>query len=59
MIAKPLDQIVEADILELVSNGVSESRTIDYKQQLQDLSDAGRRNCWPLSHLLQIQSEEI
>jgi len=43
MIPRPLDQITEADLNELVSAGVEERKTIDYKQQIQDLNDAGRR----------------
>src|ERR1035438_8049877 len=43
MILKPLDQITEADLNDLVTNAVSEQKTLDYKQQLPDPNDAGKR----------------
>ena len=43
MILKPLDQIAEPDLNDLVANAVSEQKTLDYKQQLPDPNDAGKR----------------
>jgi hypothetical protein len=43
MIAKALDQITEADLNGLITAGVSERKTLDYKQQLPDMNDAGKR----------------
>src|SRR5271169_6660190 len=43
MIPKPIDQITEADLSDLVSTGVAERKTFDYKQQLPDMNDAGKR----------------
>jgi hypothetical protein len=43
VIAKPLDDINEAALNELVSAAVPEKRTIDYKREIQQLNDAGRR----------------
>ncbi|HEY6345294.1 MAG TPA: ATP-binding protein [Bryobacteraceae bacterium] len=43
MIFKPIDQITEADLTALVTDGVSERKTLDYKQQLPDPNDAGKR----------------
>jgi Putative DNA-binding domain len=43
MILKPIDQITEADLSDLVSGGVAERKTLDYKQQLPDTNDAGKR----------------
>src|SRR5260370_10682327 len=43
MIPKSLDQIGEADLAELVPDGISERKTLDYKQQLADPNDAGKR----------------
>ncbi|HLM99178.1 MAG TPA: ATP-binding protein [Bryobacteraceae bacterium] len=43
MIPKPIDQITEADLSDLVSASVAERKTLDYKQQLPDTNDAGKR----------------
>jgi hypothetical protein len=43
MILKPLGNITEADLDDLVANAVSEQKTLDYKQQLPDPNDAGKR----------------
>jgi hypothetical protein len=43
MIPKPVDQITESDLNDLVSAGVAERKTLDYKQQLPETNDAGRR----------------
>lgn len=43
MIPKPLDQITEADLTDLVNAGVAERKTLDYKQQLPEMNDAGKR----------------
>lgn len=43
MISKPLDQITEADLTDLVTAGVAERKTLDYKQQLPGGSDAEKR----------------
>jgi hypothetical protein len=43
MILKPIDQIAEADLVALVTEGVAEQKTLDYKQQLPNPSDAGKR----------------
>jgi predicted HTH transcriptional regulator len=43
VISKPLDQINEADFDDLLRAGVSERKTLDYKQQLPEMNDAGKR----------------
>ena len=43
MIPKQLDQVTEADLNDLVDAGVSERKTLDYKQQLPETNDAGKR----------------
>ena len=43
MINKPFDEIVAADILQLVEGQVRERRTLDYKQELPSNSDADKR----------------
>ena len=43
MIAKPLNQILEVDIIALISNGVAEGRMIDYKRTLPGNSDAEKK----------------
>lgn len=43
MIPKPIDQITAADIQSLIDNGVSERRTLDYKQALPGNSDGERK----------------
>src|SRR5712692_11431287 len=43
MIPKPLDQITEADLIDLINASVAERKTLDYKQQLPDTNDAGKR----------------
>jgi hypothetical protein len=43
MIPRPLDQITEADLAGLITAAVPERRTLDYKQQLHDTNDAGKR----------------
>jgi predicted HTH transcriptional regulator len=43
VILKPIDQITEADLSDLVTDGDSERKTLDYKQQLPDPDDAGKR----------------
>ena len=43
MINKPIDQITEADLSNLVKAAVAERKTLDYKQQLPDTNDAGKR----------------
>ena len=43
MILKPIDQITEADLRDLVNAGVAEGKTLDYKQQLPEMNDAGKR----------------
>ena len=42
MINKPLDQITEADLGDLMKAAVAERKTLDYKQQLPDTNDAGQ-----------------
>lgn len=43
MISRPIDQITEADLSSLITAGVAERKTLDYKQQLPDTNDAGKR----------------
>jgi hypothetical protein len=43
MVPKPLDEISETDLLDLLNAGVAERKTLDYKQQLPDMNDAGKR----------------
>jgi hypothetical protein len=43
MIVKPLDEITETDLNGLITASVAERKTIDYKQQLPDTNDAGKR----------------
>lgn len=43
MIPKPLDHVTEDDLIGLVKAAVSEHRTIDYKREIQQLNDEGRR----------------
>ena len=43
MILKPIDEITEADLRDLVNAGVAEGKTLDYKQQLPETNDAGKR----------------
>ena len=43
MIPKEFDAITKADIDALVTNAVTERRTIEYKQQLPDNGDEGKR----------------
>ncbi len=43
MILKTKDQITEADLNDLVAAGVAERKTLDYKQQLPETNDAGKR----------------
>ena len=43
MIAKPIDALDAADIAELVANGVTEGRSLDYKEQLPGRTDADHK----------------
>src|ERR1039458_8242927 len=43
MIDKPLNDIAEADLAALISNGVAEGRTIEYKRILPGNSDADKK----------------
>jgi hypothetical protein len=43
VVPKPIDQITETDINDLVGGGVSERKTLDYKQQLPEANDAAKR----------------
>jgi hypothetical protein len=43
MILKPIDEITEAHLSDLVNAGVAERKTLDYKQQLPETNDAGKR----------------
>ena len=43
MIPKPLDQITEQDLHNLVATATVERKTLDYKQQLPETNDAGKR----------------
>ena len=43
MIPKPLDEITEGDLNALVTASVPEKRTLDYKREIQQLNDAGKR----------------
>jgi Putative DNA-binding domain len=43
VIPKPIDQVTEEDLIALVSAAVPERKTLDYKQQLPDPNDAGKR----------------
>ena len=43
MIPKPFDQIAEADLLALITNGVSEGRTIEYKRELPGNSESDKK----------------
>lgn len=43
MIQKPLDTIAEDDLVALISNGVREGRTIDYKRDLPGNSDGDKK----------------
>lgn len=43
MIPKLLNDIVEDDLLALISNGVAEGRTIDYKRELPGSSDSAKK----------------
>jgi len=40
---KPINDITEADLNDLVANAVAEQKTLDYKQQLPDPNDASER----------------
>jgi Schlafen, AlbA_2 len=40
---KPIEQIVEADLLELIENKVSERKTVEYKQALPGRTDGDRK----------------
>ena len=43
MTPKPIDQITEADLGDLVKAGLAERKTLDYKRQLPDTNDVGKR----------------
>src|ERR1700740_2350525 len=43
MIPKPLEGLVEEDLLALITNAVGEGRTIDYKRELPGNSDADKK----------------
>ncbi len=43
MIARPLNDITEADLTGLIANGVAEGRTMDYKRSLPGNSDADKK----------------
>ena len=43
MIPRPLNDISEADLTALITNGVAEGRTIDYKRALPGNADADRK----------------
>jgi hypothetical protein len=43
MIPKPLAEITESDLLGLITNGIAESRTLDYKRSLPGNSDADKK----------------
>lgn len=43
MIQKHLDEIIEADLVALITNGVAEGRTIDYKRTLPGNSDGDKK----------------
>ena len=43
MIQKPLDAITDDDLLALISNKVSEGRTIDYKRELPGNTDSDKK----------------
>lgn len=43
MIGKLVEQINEADLVDLVTSAVAERKTIEYKQQLPNYNDAGKR----------------
>jgi len=43
MIARPIDEIAEADLQALIDNAVSERKTLEYKRQLPGTSDAARK----------------
>ena len=43
MIPKPLNSVTEQDLIDLVTNSVAERTTLDYKQQLPEMNDAGKR----------------
>jgi hypothetical protein len=43
MIPRPLNEITEADLAALITNGVAEGRTIDYKRGMPGNSDADRK----------------
>jgi hypothetical protein len=43
MIQKHLDNITETDITALITNAVSEGRTIDYKRELPGNSDGDKK----------------
>jgi hypothetical protein len=43
VIPKPIDEITEADLNDLITAGVAERKTLDYKQQLPEFNDAGKR----------------
>jgi hypothetical protein len=43
VIPRQIEQITEADLNDLVTAGVPERKTLDYKQQLPDPNDAGKR----------------
>ena len=49
LIPKALNAITEADLGALISNGVAEVRTIDYKRDLPGNSDADRKELWRMS----------
>src|SRR5438105_1567548 len=40
---KPVSQVDAADLAQLIENGVAESPTIEYKQELPQASDAGKK----------------
>jgi hypothetical protein len=43
MIARPFNDITEADLIGLIANGVTEGRTMDYKRSLPGNSDADKK----------------
>lgn len=43
MIPKPLAEITESDLHDLLTAGISETKTLDYKQRLPEMNDSAKR----------------
>jgi hypothetical protein len=45
MIPKPIEQVTNNDIIDLVTNRIPESKTLEYKEQLPGNSDGDKKEC--------------